>query len=379
MTAEPSADDVARVTSVLGARGDGDWRAERLGAGVAGATAALWRVRGEGWSAIAKTVTHSERGSEHWRTSGDELDPMYWRREALAYCTGFLERVLDEEHTGLRAPRCLLCTEHDDGSVTTWIEDVLGLPGAQWPLLGYAAVSRAFGRMQGRLAAEGSVPDEPWLSRDWLRAYVERRDRHGAVLVDDARWRDVPAVVRDAVALRDDFLRAWRERNALLDSLDRVPRTLCHLDLHPDNLFGATRRDGGGRVVLIDWAYAGIGALGEDVGNLIPDAQLDFHVAPGDGPALAELCVGAYLFGLRERGWDGDERLVRFAIAASAIVKYTWMLSHLLLLAVGEEDGGASVRGVALDDVITRRLAVCAQLRDMAEDAFALGGELGVL
>ncbi len=80
MTAEPSADDVARVTSVLGALGDGDWRAERLGAGVAGATAALWRVRGEGWSAIAKTVTHSVRGSEHWRTSGDELDPMYWRR-----------------------------------------------------------------------------------------------------------------------------------------------------------------------------------------------------------------------------------------------------------------------------------------------------------
>jgi hypothetical protein len=272
----------------------------------------------------------------------------------------------------------LLCTEHDDGSVTVWTEYVHGLPGAQWPLLGYAAVSRAFGRMQGALVANASVPDEPWLSRDWLRAYAARRDRHAAVLVDETRWRDVPPAVRDAVALRDDFLRAWRERNALLDALDRVPRTLCHLDLHPNNLFGVTRR-GQGRVVVIDWAYAGIGALGEDVGNLVPDTQLDLHVAPEDGPALAELCVSAYLFGLRESGWDGDERLVRFAIAASAIVKYTWMLPHVLLLAVGEEGGGASVRGVALDEVIARRVAVCGQLRDMGDDAFALGRELDLL
>jgi hypothetical protein len=377
--AEPTADDVARVAGLLGGRADGAWHTERLGAWVAGATAGLWRVRGDGWSAIAKTLAHSDRGHAHWRTSGDERDPMYWRREALAYCTGFLDRVLDEERTGLRAPRCLACSEHDDGSVTTWLEDVRGLPGAQWPLLGYAAVSRALGRMQGRHAAESSVPDESWLSRGWLRAYVARRESHGTVLLDDARWREVPPPARDAGALRDVFVRAWRDRDALLDGLDRVPRTLCHLDLHPDNLFGVTRRDGLGRVVMVDWAYTGIGTLGEDVGNLIFDAQLDLHVAPEEGRALAELCVGAYVFGLHEGGWDGDDRVVRFAVAASAIVKYTWMLPHVLLLATGEEGGGASVRGVDVDEVIARRLVVCGQLRDVAEEAWTIGREVGLL
>ena len=50
----------------------------------------------------------------------------------------------------------------------------------------------------------------------------------------------------------------------------------------PNNLI----RRPSGEVVLLDWAFTGDGALGEDVGNLIPDSVLDL-LFPHD--ALDEL------------------------------------------------------------------------------------------
>lgn len=38
---------------------------------------------------------------------------------------------------------------------------------------------------------------------------------------------------------------------------------------------GRGRRDSGGESVLVDWAFTGDGALGEDVGHHIPDSVFD--------------------------------------------------------------------------------------------------------
>jgi hypothetical protein len=375
----PASDEVADVATRLGTRAEG-WTAQPLGPGVAGATAGLWRVRGAGWSAVCKVGAHSEAGHANWRTASDEEHPMYWRRETVAYCSGFLAGVVDGSGSGIAAPGVIACFDRDDRSTSVWMEDVRGLAGAAWPLVGYAVAARALGRLQGGLVAGDAVPDERWLSRGWLRAYVERRTEHAAVLLDDAQWSDVPETARPAAALRERAVALWHDRDRLFDALDAVPRTLCHLDFHPDNLIGVTTRDGESRVVVLDWAYCGIGALGEDIGNLVPDSVFDMHVDPSTGPMLQEYCVGAYLMGLADAGWDGDERVVRLGVAASAALKFTWMVPHLLMSARGDFPAAAveARYGVPADEVIARRSAMCAQLVERYDEALALAAELGV-
>ena len=68
----------------------------------------------------------------------------------------------------------------------------------------------------------------------------------------------------------------------------------------------------------------GEGALGEDVGNLVPDSVFDQFVPARKLAMLDREVFGGYLSGLREAGWDGAERVVRLGMCASA-VKYEWL------------------------------------------------------
>ncbi|MGY4769888.1 hypothetical protein ACXC9Q_23470 (plasmid) [Kribbella sp. CWNU-51] len=50
-----------------------------------------------------------------------------------------------------------------------------------------------------------------------------------------------------------------------------------------------------GELALFDWAFTGDGALGEDVGNHIPDAVFDLFWPAERLPELAETCIANYL------------------------------------------------------------------------------------
>jgi hypothetical protein len=83
-------------------------------------------------------------------------------------------------------------------------------------------------------------------------------------------------------------------------------------------------------IVLIDWAFVGVGVLGEDIGTLIFDAVFDFFVSPEDFPALADLLTDGYRAGLQAAGWTGEFELVLGAIRSSAAVKFFWILPSML-------------------------------------------------
>ena len=122
---------------------------------------------------------------------------------------------------------------------------------------------------------------------------------------------------------------AWRQllahREELLTLVEQAPRTRCHLDLWVSNEI----RRPDGTFALLDWAFTGDGAIGEDVGNHIPDAVFDLFWPAERLPELADTCVDAYLTGLAEAGWRGDRDRVRVTVLASG-VKYAWLLPLLL-------------------------------------------------
>jgi hypothetical protein len=339
------------------------------GPATAGATGGIWRIgSADGarpWSLVLKLVERSEAGHPLWRSGGDPADPMYWRREALLYES----RLLDELSSGLRAPACLLAVERTEDRAALWLEDLgEAVAGSDWPLARYAVAARHLGAAQARfVGSTAALP--PWLSRGWLRAYVERRaDEITAPLPADA-WTH-PLVRRAMPQPLDGWVaEVWERRIELFALLAEMPQTLCHLDLWPPNLFA----DADDRTVVIDWAYAGVGALGEDIGNLVPDAALDWFVEGGDARELHEQTIAGYLDGLSSAGWDGDPAEVRFAVAASAVLKYLWMVPALVRRAHDPEQIDQLERQFArpAEELYAQRGHVLDLLQSLAGEAFA--------
>jgi hypothetical protein len=259
----------------------------------------------------------SATDSNHaWAASHDRRHWNYWRREAVAYGQDVLRASLAD--TGLGMPGAEV--EEHDGSVDLWLEDVAGTPGTEFDLADHAAVAAGLGRWQ----AAGPLATS-WTSEGFLRAYGTSKVVPWQVLDDDAAWRHTLIRRTWPGGLRAGWARLIAHRERLLAVMEHLPRTRSHLDAWVAN----QKRRPDGEVVLLDWAFFGDGALGEDLGNHVPDAVFDLFW-PAEGlAALDAACFEAYLSGLRESGWHGDERHVRLGVVASC-VKYTWLLPQVL-------------------------------------------------
>jgi Phosphotransferase enzyme family len=352
------------LKAVFGDVGDGPITIEPLPhAAVASASAGLVRISDR--SAVVKLLAHAPAGgSPNWRSGEEESHWYYWRREAEAYRSGLLAGL----GGGLRAPRCELVADRDDGSVALWLEDLRGDPASSWSLDRYHRAARHLGEAQGGYIAGRPLPDEPWLSRGWLRSYLDQPLRRLTVRSDRALWRR-PLLADWFPAPPIAALRAMRaDRGRFVTMLDRMPTTLCHLDFHPANLF-----DGGhGTTAVIDWSFVGIGALGEDAGNLVPDAVLDFHVGPEDLGALYEAVAGGYAAGLRDAGWSGSDATVRLAMSATMAAKYAWIGPALAQAVVEESD---LLNGRPINEAVSWWAPTVGFLLDRAREARELDGQ----
>jgi hypothetical protein len=354
------------VSAVFGDRRLGPTKVEPLPhTAVASATAGLWRVRVADRSAVVKVLAHSpDRGSPNWRSGGDEAHWYYWRREAEAYRSG----LLDGLGGGLRAPRCDLVAERDDDTVAVWLEDLRGDPAPSWSIDRYHLAARHLGQAQGEFAAGRPLPGEPWLTRRWLRSYLDQPLRRLTVPTDPALWR-IPVLADWFPDPPIEGLQAMRaDRQRFLTVLDHMPTTLCHFDLHPANLF-----DGGrGTTAALDWSFVGIGALGEDAGNLVPDAVLDFHVGPEDLRALYDAVADGYSAGLRDAGWTGPSTTVRLAMSATMAAKYAWIGPALARAAI---EGRELLNGRPIAEAVAWWAPAVAFLLDRASEARELDAE----
>ena len=229
-------------------------------------TAGLWHVSTPSDSAVLKLIVVGGAGSR-WPSSPDPGDPYYWRREACVYES--------DVAAAFGTPTLRALVERDDGSVALWLEDVPEVAAWTPDLLG--GVARRVGRAQAL-----APPDDEWLSRGWLRAYLELH----------------------AVTGGDD----------VLARLDALPPTLCHHDLHPANVLA------GG--VVIDWAYCGLAPAGLDAGVLVADGIADGAFPPEQAGEVSDAVWHGYLEGL-DGAFDEDD--VRFAFVQGTALRLSWL------------------------------------------------------
>lgn len=280
-------------------------------------TATVERITyADGRTAVRKQLQSPSDTTGPWAASTDPRHWNYWRRELEVYQDDELRGRLAD--AGLVLPEAQV-EEWPDGAVLL-MEDIGGTSGTQFSLAEHAALTRAFGRWQAQ-----PVSERPWMSRGFLRDYSTTREVPWHLLTDDAAWQQ--PLIRETWPhqLREAWTRLMVQRDALLDLVASLPRATCHLDFWVSNVIQRPS----GELALFDWAFTGDGALGEDIGNYIPDAVFDMFWPVERLPELAETCVANYLDGLYEAGWRGDPDDVRLAVMASG-VKYAWLLPGLL-------------------------------------------------
>ena len=184
-----------------------------------------------------------------------------------------------------------------------------------WSVEQYARVARQLGQFNGAYLVGHTLPDESWITRDWLRKYL----RHAAPMVDFILHNPAhPIVQRMLPGITLPLtLALWEEHTRMLRVLDELPQTFCHQDAFGRNLFCR-----GERVTAIDWGYSGIAPVGAELAPLIGVAFGLAGFPSSQARELDQACFAGYLEGLRQAGWGPDPRQVRLGYTLTLLLRY---------------------------------------------------------
>jgi hypothetical protein len=310
------------------------WTAVELQHGSANEiTGGVWRLRQDatGETEIVKVITRRRAGAAaHLAASDDPGHFNYWEREALVYRDGL--QLTAFAAGGIRGPQCRAVVSRADGSLALVLEDVAGRAGMTWGPADLEDFAYRLG--VGQAEWIGRPPRTAWLARNSLRDYTLAQPVPATV-----DWENPDAVAAWSPSLRAGLRRMWERRFELLAAAEDLPQTLCHHDVWPLNLIGA-----GHGPVLVDWAFAGPGAVGEDAANLALDMFWDGLAETSSLPAVLEAVSRGYERALA--GVSAPEE-VRRAIRVTGAAKYFWLAPRMLSMASRGPGKGYDKRDLA--------------------------------
>jgi hypothetical protein len=293
----------------------------------------------------------------------------YWKREFVVYQSGALDGLL----TGVAAPRCYDATEElGRGRVWLWLEALADRYDRHWGSAQYGAIAYQFGLFNGAYLAGRPIPEYPWLSQDVLRDWTEAW-RVGAE-ERLAETQSDPLVRRGfSAATVERLLRLLDHSAQFYAGLDRLPKTLAHLDTVQANLFVRRGADGRDQAVAIDWANLGREAVGVEMNSLVGMSAFE-NGEVANLHDLSALVFRRYLDGLTAAGWQADEPLVRFGYTAGVALCAGSVLSRYCL-APQLDNASATAQSLfhcSLEELMDRVAAVLSYTLDLADEARAL-------
>lgn len=235
------------------------------------------------------------------RPDETEDSPYYWKREFELYRSGILADMPSESFV----PPRVFAAEARADACWIWMEDIEDSKSA-WELEDYADVAERLGRFNGAWLRGAPLPAAPWLARNWHAAIVPALADCFSQL--NQLLQHPLARVSLPLETKDEIDAIWRDRKIFINAVCRLPRTFCHYDAFRRNILYREND-----AVLLDWALAGIGAIGEDLVSLVAVSLYYEGYTAAYADELDQMVFASYIRGLRQAGWSGDERLARIA------------------------------------------------------------------
>ncbi|MHA7967520.1 hypothetical protein ACX93W_25690 [Paenibacillus sp. CAU 1782] len=291
----------------------------------------------------------------------------YWKREVLVYQSGMLSRL----PLSIRAPLCHAVEEHPDGDVWIWLEDMaIEAIQSDWSFAHMSKISHLLGKYNGVYITGTPLPTESFLCHSWLRSWVE-------VCVAYTKPIEEQKVIWDS-CLEDfngnssmwELYQINRHRvNSLLETRELLPRVFTHQDVHWDNIF-IEQVNGIDSLLAIDWQFASISGVGEELGRMFGYALIKNKIPINKVEEYKEALFQSYLQGLRDKGWKGNSKLVRFGFIASTSLRFIMVIDKLIRNLEETDRKNQKEK--------SRHLVLVAQaLLEMAEESWKLRREVG--
>jgi hypothetical protein len=272
-------------------------------------TVGIFRVSGEAktamgeriWSVVVK-VLDTRGGSDHtWATP---------QRELTIYRSG----VFAELPGGFRSARCYAIWPQN-GLYFVWLEDLTEAPQSPWLPEHLIEAARHLGHFNANWS-EKTLPKWEWLNQGVL--HEKYQIPNNAEAVERLSLLQNHDLVRRAIPpeLFRRVIQLWSKGSEIFAKVATAPKGICHLDFHPKNAFPRVNSAQGTYTVGVDWSTAGIDSLGSDLGSLLIAPIKWLEMEPAEAEVLVEPVFDAYLSGLAEAGWSGNEEQVRLTYLA---------------------------------------------------------------
>jgi hypothetical protein len=330
----------------------------------------LWLFRGEGydnegsrsWSVVLKILHRQE-------PEPPLSDLWHWKREFFVAQSGLLARLPGP----VKAPRFYRAEETSDGA-WLWQEYVQTRhPSTTWGVAEYAFAARQLGQWNGACLTNQPMPAEPWLIQHHHHSWY-----HQANPEQDFQFALNRQYIVGDIGTRYEQL--WAERKRFYRVLETLPQVFSHFDSQRRNLFIRKSHDEQDELVLIDWAFCGLGPLGGELYALVTSSATLFEWPPSKLAELDLAVFGKYLSGLNEAGWSGDEKSVRLGYVAWVAVWWGVVFPALTAECCTFEFRPLSLNafGLAEEELYVQWLPVLSYALDCADEARVLMKQLGL-